>query len=96
MTESSTISLDRLSPHIAKVTFSNPPARERQHAGRSAGRRIGCRGILRIELGRFRAYLGASATPRVWFSNLSGGAIPPLLKQNCVTGRSANSRWAGR
>jgi len=26
MTESSTISLDRLSPHIAKVTFSNPPA----------------------------------------------------------------------
>jgi enoyl-CoA hydratase/carnithine racemase len=26
MTQSSTVSLERLSPHIAKVTFSNPPA----------------------------------------------------------------------
>jgi len=26
MTQSSTVGLERLSPHIAKVTFSNPPA----------------------------------------------------------------------
>src|SRR5258708_31111396 len=26
MTQSGTVSLERLSPHIAKVTFSNPPA----------------------------------------------------------------------
>ena len=36
----------RLSPHIAKVTFSNPPESERHHAGRSAARRRGDGGSL--------------------------------------------------
>jgi hypothetical protein len=52
--------MERLSPHIAKVTFSNPPARKRHHAAEAPVGEIGCRrGARGSELPKVRIKMSA-------------------------------------